>query len=162
MTSGRVRTRWSLQPSNDFPPKSSADRWKRWMFVPIAPSKTSTRWASAARYGLSAAAALTEFPERLKESASSTIRRVQKERPATQSARAGALAECLTWPQVALNRHEPVVPQQSNTAAPCLPRFSARCASRLPVRNSTAGPGDAGRFGGRFDAAELRIGYRAQ
>src|SRR5688572_26684557 len=39
ITSGRVRTRFSLQPSRAGPPKSSAVSLRRWIIVPIAPSR---------------------------------------------------------------------------------------------------------------------------
>src|SRR5579863_7909018 len=39
MTSGRVATRTSLQPSSDGPPKSSGPSPLSWRFVPVAPSK---------------------------------------------------------------------------------------------------------------------------
>ena len=42
MTSGRIRFRYSLQPSYCGPPKSAADRFLDWIIVPIAPSKTRT------------------------------------------------------------------------------------------------------------------------
>ena len=42
-TSGRVRTRFSLQPSRSGPPKSSAVRSWPWIAVPIAPSRTRIR-----------------------------------------------------------------------------------------------------------------------
>ena len=44
-TSGRVRTRFSLQPSSAGPPKSAAVRFRCCSMVPIAPSRTSTRSA---------------------------------------------------------------------------------------------------------------------
>src|SRR5262245_19865174 len=46
ITSGRVITRFSLQPSRCGPPKSAAVRWRDWMAVPIAPSRTSIRSAN--------------------------------------------------------------------------------------------------------------------
>src|SRR5262245_44182955 len=39
MTSGRVRTRFSLQPSREGPPKSAAESLRRWIIVPMAPSR---------------------------------------------------------------------------------------------------------------------------
>src|SRR5688572_2808467 len=39
MTSGRVRTRFSLQPSSAGPPKSAAVSFRRWIIVPMAPSR---------------------------------------------------------------------------------------------------------------------------
>src|SRR5712664_720663 len=42
-TSGRVRTRFSLQPSRKAPPKSSAVRLRCWSMVPMAPSSTRMR-----------------------------------------------------------------------------------------------------------------------
>src|SRR5215831_2366344 len=75
------------------------------MFVPMAPSKTSTRSATADRY------ALAWGPEPaggggIGEELSWDIGRSKEKMPVTQSARAGALAECFTWPQFAGNRHE--------------------------------------------------------
>src|ERR1017187_407817 len=46
MTSGRVSTRFSLQPSRAGPPKSSAVRSRCWIIVPIAPSSTRIRSSS--------------------------------------------------------------------------------------------------------------------
>src|SRR5262244_2575969 len=46
-TSGRVRLRISLQPS--WPSKSPRVAGLAWSMVPMAPSATTTRWASAAR-----------------------------------------------------------------------------------------------------------------
>ena len=46
-TSGRVRTRFSLQPSSDAPPKSAAERLRCCSMVPIAPSSTRMRSASS-------------------------------------------------------------------------------------------------------------------
>ncbi len=46
MTSGRVSTRFSLQPSRAAPPKSSAVRLRCWIIVPIAPSSTRMRSSS--------------------------------------------------------------------------------------------------------------------
>ena len=43
--------------------------------------------------------------------------------PASASARAGALAECFTWPQVAVNRHESIISQPSGTPRPQQPAF---------------------------------------
>ena len=43
MSSGRVRTRFSLQPSSSGPPKSAAFSFFAWMSVPIAPSSTRMR-----------------------------------------------------------------------------------------------------------------------
>ena len=45
-TSGRVRTRFSLQPSSSGPPKSAAVRSRAWSAVPVAPSSTRMRSAS--------------------------------------------------------------------------------------------------------------------
>src|SRR5574342_803708 len=47
MRSGRVTVRRSLAPS--WPPNSDALSWWRWIWVPMAPSKTSTRRATASR-----------------------------------------------------------------------------------------------------------------
>src|SRR4051812_4125633 len=103
MMSGRVRTRWSLHPSSDFPPKSSGVGWKRWMFVPIAPSNTSTRWPIAARYEDGVGGTDDDGT-----AFGSDMTYCIKKRP--QRKRCGRrLAECLTWPQVALNRHERIV-----------------------------------------------------
>src|SRR2546425_10256455 len=49
MTSGRVRLRCSLHPSYCGPPKSAASRPRAWIIVPIAPSRTRMRPASASR-----------------------------------------------------------------------------------------------------------------
>ena len=46
-TSGRVRTRFSLQPSRAGPPKSAAERLRCCSMVPIAPSSTKMRSASS-------------------------------------------------------------------------------------------------------------------
>src|SRR4029450_8710282 len=43
MTSGRVRLRCSLQPSYFAPPKSSAERPRDWIIVPMAPARTRMR-----------------------------------------------------------------------------------------------------------------------
>src|SRR6516225_5689323 len=48
-TSGRVRTRFSLQPSRETPPKSAAERLRCCSMVPIAPSRTSMRSAKSPR-----------------------------------------------------------------------------------------------------------------
>src|SRR6185369_8142018 len=48
-TSGRVRFRCSLHPSSAAPPKSSAVRLAACSIVPMAPSSTRTRRASASR-----------------------------------------------------------------------------------------------------------------
>src|SRR4030095_9270595 len=48
-TSGRVRTRTSLQPSRAAPPKSAAVRSHCCSIVPIAPSSTRTRCAISSR-----------------------------------------------------------------------------------------------------------------
>src|SRR5262244_1538719 len=80
------------------------------MFVPMAPSKTSTRSATADRYAL----AWASEPARcdgIGEELRWDIGRKRK-MPVTQSARAGALAECFTWSQFAGNRHEPLCTDQ--------------------------------------------------
>ena len=46
-TSGRVRTRISLQPSRSAPPKSAAVRFTAWSAVPMAPSRTRMRSCNA-------------------------------------------------------------------------------------------------------------------
>ncbi len=51
ITSGRLRTRWSLHPSSASPPKSARVSSRAWMLVPMAPSKTTTRREMASRYG---------------------------------------------------------------------------------------------------------------
>src|SRR5271155_5466999 len=51
-TSGRVRTRFSLQPSRAAPPKSPAVRLRCCSIVPIAPSSTSIRSESSCRRAL--------------------------------------------------------------------------------------------------------------
>src|SRR5581483_9507293 len=48
-TSGRVRTRFSLQPSSAGPPKSAADRCRCCSIVPMAPSSTRIRCSSSSR-----------------------------------------------------------------------------------------------------------------
>ena len=48
-TSGLVSTRTSLHPSSSGPPKSSALRSASCRFVPVAPSKMTTRSRSALR-----------------------------------------------------------------------------------------------------------------
>src|SRR5712692_3615506 len=47
--SGRVRTRFSLQPSSEAPPKSAAVRFLCCSIVPIAPSSTRIRCARNSR-----------------------------------------------------------------------------------------------------------------
>src|SRR6266446_2379320 len=51
-TSGRVRTRFSLQPSSEAPPKSSAVRLRCCSMVPMAPSSTRMRCDSRSRRAL--------------------------------------------------------------------------------------------------------------
>src|ERR1700687_494388 len=52
-TSGRVLTRFSLQPSSAAPPKSAAERLRCCSMVPIAPSSTRMRSASSSRRAFS-------------------------------------------------------------------------------------------------------------
>src|SRR5215471_9393509 len=47
ITSGRVRMRYSLQPSYSAPPKSIGPRFFVWMAVPMAPSRTRIRFERA-------------------------------------------------------------------------------------------------------------------
>src|SRR5262249_21129134 len=63
-TSGRVRTRFSLQPSSASPPKSSGLRSWACMNVPKAPSSTSTRSCIASRNGCTAPLATGEVVPR--------------------------------------------------------------------------------------------------
>src|SRR5688572_6283393 len=49
MASGRVRTRFSLQPSSAAPPKSAGPRSNCWIIVPMAPSRTRMRSRRAPR-----------------------------------------------------------------------------------------------------------------
>src|SRR6185312_10121331 len=51
IASGRVTERWSLLPSWRSPPKSAAVRSSAWIWVPIAPSKTTARRSISSRYG---------------------------------------------------------------------------------------------------------------
>src|SRR5688500_9745544 len=68
------------------------------MFVPIAPSYTTTRRSMACRYGDLVRASLI-FVLMPLVAEKGQIKKPKRER------RASALAKCLTWPQVALNRH---------------------------------------------------------
>src|SRR3954453_3997027 len=106
MMSGRVRTRLSLHPSRDLPPKSSGVGWCSWMFVPMAPSNTSTRCEIARKYALpdSTGDTAVEREGAGREGAEVVdcdIDVIQKRKARHASARAGALANYLTWPQVA-------------------------------------------------------------
>src|SRR6266850_4969735 len=49
IASGLLRTNCSLQPSYVAPPKPAAESRRSWMAVPIAPSRTRTRFPSVAR-----------------------------------------------------------------------------------------------------------------
>src|SRR6185369_5559563 len=86
--SGRVTSRFSLQPSKRGPPKSSSERFWTCRYVPIAPSKTMIRSlavSSSFDIGNNKGSALNNAePENFSPS---------------------CLADYFTWPQVALTHH---------------------------------------------------------
>src|ERR1700686_3026008 len=74
------------------------------MFVPIAPSYISTRRLSSSRYRDCVLVLLIYAFIYSRFAAANRARAAKQEKPAHRR-RASALAICLTWPQVALNRH---------------------------------------------------------
>src|ERR1041384_4141827 len=105
--SGRVTSRFSLQPSNRGPPKSSSDRFWTCRLVPIAPSKTTIRSLRVSR--------------RL------DIGKTKAPRLTTRSLKLNSpscLADYFPWPQVALTHHAKLSKLiEPHLAAPVNPRL---------------------------------------
>src|SRR5215217_7680324 len=105
--SGRVTSRFSLQPSKRGPPKSSSDKCCACKLVPIAPSKTTTRSFNVSRKVLIGFVALN--PSGRKEKPRAKQRGAYLSKPSVCGPLLRGAPSCLavyfTWPQVALTHH---------------------------------------------------------